>query len=149
MNNEELIKQIAKNSRKIVDEADAQKITTEDEVEQIVIDLLTRKDTFTEIVKEANSYAQYLNNLYNKRVYCKSDYERIIIHAQVDPDLSILVEDAADYGPLDCLATDGPDEIYPDVKTAVKCGLIENFGNAILNAAEKEYKRLHDEQEDV
>lgn len=144
MNNEEIIKQIAKNSRHIVEEADAQNITTEDEVEKIVIDLLSNPETLKEIKTEALSNAQEtLYNMYHSR----TDYNyREEVYKLMDPELKQIVEYGADYGPLNCLVLDN---YYPDVKTAVKKGIIDNWGHAILDVAQEEYDHIHGEQEAV
>lgn len=130
MNN--TISQIAKASRRIVEEADAQKITTEDEVEALIVELLSDPKTLGEIKREALFVAN--DRAYNTyRGYIYYDYRKSL-EAQFDPKLELLA-DGIDYGPLNCLVEDG-NEAYPNVKAAVKQGIIDDWGMAILAAAE-------------
>ena len=143
MNNEELVKQIAKNSRKIVDEADAQNLTTEDEVEQIVIDLLSNPETLKEIEHDAKFYAEtrMYDQYHSRRYYSYREDVRKLMK----PDLN-QISDGADYGMLECCVLDGlGEDTCPDVKTAVKKGLVDAWGCGILSDAEDEYSRIHDE----
>lgn len=133
MNNEELIKQIAKNSRKIVWEADAKNITTEDEVEQIVVDLLT--NDIEEIKREAISKAETQLFLeYHSRGY---SLHRDDVKKRFKADLSLIKDDGADYGALSCCVLDGfGEDTWVDVKASVKQGIIDSWGPEILLAAE-------------
>lgn len=144
MNNEELIKQIAKNSRHIVEEADAQNVTTEDEVEQIVINLLSDRVALKYISAMAIEKADdLLFEQYHSRGY---SFHREKVAKLFKADLSLLTEDGADYGPLSCCVLDGfGEDTWKDVESAVEKGLIDNWGHTILSYAEDEYERIHDE----
>lgn len=142
MNNEELIKQIAKNSRNIVKEADAQNITTEDEVEQIVIDLLSNPETLKEIEHDAKFYAEtrMYNQYHSRRYYSYREDVRKLMK----PDLNQLAE-GADYGMLECCVLDGlGEDTCPDVKTAVKKGLVDAWSCVILSDAEDVINRCNE-----
>jgi len=133
MSNEEIIKKIAKESRSIVSEAGAQKLTTEDEVESIVTGLLSDEKSLAEISKDALSKADEL--LFNTYHGWRNYSYREAVKAHFSASLELLVHDATDYGPLSCLVLDGPEDSYPDVKSAVRAGLVDNWGGAILDDA--------------
>lgn len=132
MNN--TIAQIAKASRGIVAEADAQKITTEDEVEALVVELLSDPATLEKIKSDALFRAN--ETAYNTyRGYRYYDY-RESLEAHFSPKLELLAEEGIDYGPLSCFVEVGC-EAYPDIKEAIKHGIIDSWGGCILSAAEK------------
>lgn len=134
MANEEIIKKIAKASRSIVSEADAQKLTTEDEVESIVTELLSDEKSLEGIRKDALSIADgRLFDMY--RGYRYYSY-REAVKKNFNASLELLVEYGADYGPLSCLVLDGPEDSYPDVKSAVRAGVVDMWCGAIIDAAE-------------
>lgn len=131
------ISQIAKASRSIVEEADAQKITTEDEVEAIVIELLSDPATLEKIKREALFVAN--DRAYNTyRGYIYYDYRKSL-EAHFAPELELLAKDGIDYGPLNCFVESGNDA-YPDIKAAIKKCIIDGWGPAILDAAENAVK---------
>lgn len=134
MANEEIINKIAQASRAIVSEADAQKLTTEDEVESIVTELLSDEKSLEELKNDALSKAdELLFNTYHGWSYYSY---REAVKEHFSASLELLVDDGADYGPLSCLVFDGPEDSYPDVKSAVRAGLVDNWGGKILDAAE-------------
>lgn len=110
MTNEELIKKIAKASRNIVVEADAQGVTTGDEVEAIVFDLLTDKSSLESIKRDAKAEAEEL---------CSKKISEA-------PALEQLADYGADYGPL-YRVLDG----YSTVKEAVRQGLVDNWAHVM------------------
>lgn len=133
MKNEELIKQIAKNSRKIVEEAGANNVTTEDEVEHIVVNLLT--NDLEEIKKEAISKAdERLFLEYHSRGY---SLHRDDVKKRFDADLALINDTGADYGALSCCVMDGfGEDTWTDVRAAVRQGIIDSWGPEILDDAE-------------
>lgn len=143
MNNEEIIMKIAKNSRGIEVAADAENLITGDEVEKVVIDLLSDPETFKEIERDALIEAK--KAIYNsfkgedvvtmekliKVNLCQFLYEGI-------SENQYIVHGAA-CGPLTELSDCGPTYFCPDAKTAIKQGLIETWGDNIFREAEDEY----------
>lgn len=143
MNNEEIIMKIAKNSRGIEVAADAENLITGDEVEKVVIDLLSDPETFKEIERDALIEAK--KTLYNS---CKGE-DVLAMEKLMKVNLSQFlykgisdnqyIVHGAGYGPLEELSECGPSLLYPDAKTAIKQGLIETWGDNIYQEAEDEY----------
>lgn len=139
MNREEIIMKIAKNSRGIA----VANLITEDEVENVVIDLLSNPETFKEIERDALIEAK-------KAIYNSSKGEDVLemeklIKVNLSQFLYKGISDnqyivhGAGYGPLEELSECGPSLLYPDAKAAIKKGLIDTWGDNIFQEAEDEY----------
>ena len=143
MNNEEIIMKIAKNSRGIEVAANAENLITGDEVEKVVIDLLSDPETFKEIERDALIEAK--KALYNS---CKGE-DVVAIEKLMKVNLcqflyegiseNQYIQHGADCCPLTELSDCGPSDFCPDAKTAIKQGLIETWGDNIFREAEDEY----------
>jgi len=131
------LEKIAKASRSIVKDADAQNVTTEDKVEAIVIRLLSDEKTLAEIKADALSKAEEL--LSNQYYSYKYSIYRDEVKKRFKANLSQLTEDGANFGPLSCFVLDGPKISYNSVEDAVKAGLVNNWGLVILSEAENKY----------
>ena len=131
MNKEELINQIARVSCSIVADADAQDLTTEDEVETIVKEFLSDEESLEELKKDAIDKADELLFLRVRNTVLRNKIKK-----NFDARLDILADEGADYGPLCCFVIDGT-LAYPNVKAAVRAGLVDNWGSKILSDAEE------------
>ncbi len=143
MNNEEIIMKIAKNSRGIEVASDTENLITGDEVEKVVIDLLSYPDTFKEIERDA--WIEAKKTLYNsyggedvlaieklmKVNLCQFLYEGISENQYI--------QHGADCCSLTELSDCGPTDFCPDAKTAIKQGLIKTWSDNIFHEAEDEY----------
>lgn len=130
------IKNIARASRSIVRDADAQGITTEDEVEGIVTELLFNDESRSSIVRDALSRAREI--LYLRFRRRGGDSYSDGLEALFNARLELLVDVGADWAPLNCFVCDGQ-EAYENVKEAVRAGLVDNFALEILGDAQEKY----------
>lgn len=135
----ETIKKIARISRSIVRDADAQNVTTEDEVENIVTELLSNNESRAIITWEALERADDILYIRFRR-YGEDAYRyRNKLKELFNPRLEMLVDVGADWAPLNCFVCDGQDA-YENVKEAVRTGLVENFALRIIGDAHDKYK---------
>lgn len=127
------IKKIARISRSIVRDADAQNVTTEDEVENIVTEVLSNNESRAIITRDALDRADEILYLRFRR-YCDDTY-RNKLKVMFNPRLELLVDVGADWAPLNCFVCDGQDA-FENVKEAVRTGLVENFALQIIGDAQ-------------
>ena len=138
MNADATIKSIARASRSIVRDADAQGITTEDEVEGIVTGLLSNNESLSGIVRDALDRADEILYLRFRRY--GDDTYRNKLKELFNARLELLVDVGADWGPLNCFVCDGQ-EAYENVKEAVRTGLVDNFALEIIGDAQDKYEK--------
>lgn len=130
------IKNIARASRSIVRDGDAQGITTEDEVERIVTELLFKEESRARIKMDALDRADEI--LYLRFHRYGDDTYRNKVKALFNARLELLVDVGADWEPLNCFVCDGQ-EAYENVKEAVRAGLVDNFALEIIGDAQEKY----------
>lgn len=125
------IEQIADESApRIIKEADAQGITTPEEVRGIIVRLLTDKESRKEIERDAQSKA-------NEYAYSMFRREANDVLKMAEFSIEQLVETGVDYGPLSCLVIDG--EEYWTLEGAVRAGIVDGWGSAWFEAAREKY----------
>lgn len=129
------IKNIARISRSIVRDADAQNVTTEDKVECIVTELLFNDVSRAKIKRDALDWADEILYLRFRRY--GDDTYRNKPKRLVNPRLELL--SCADYAPISYVVDDGK-KGRENVKEAVRKGLVENFALHIIGDAQDKYE---------
>ena len=125
------IEQIADESApRIIEEADAQGITTPEEVRGIIVRLLTDKESRKEIERDAQDKANG---------YAYAEYHREADHVLEMEEFSLgqLVKNGVDYGGLSYLVLDG--EEYWTLENAIRTGIVDGWSSAWFEAARKKY----------
>lgn len=122
----EIIEQIAKTSApRIIEEADAQDMTTVEEVATIIVTLLSDPASRKAIEEDVRFKA-------DESLYMLSDRKHGILYRSpklTDVKLSQLERWGVDYGGLSCWVLDG--EIFGDLTKAIRTGIVDSWGGIL------------------